>query len=65
MTAYAHLDSIAVKMRSTVGQGDKVGEVGQSGGVDQPQLHFEIRIPPEPDARAKPVDPALLLPGMR
>lgn len=65
VTAYAHLDSIGVKMRSSVAQGDKVGEVGQSGGVDQPQLHFEIRIPPEPDASAKPVDPALLLPGMR
>ncbi|CAN5302400.1 hypothetical protein BH09PSE2_BH09PSE2_09830 [soil metagenome] len=65
VTAYAHLDSIAVKMRSAVSQGDSVGTVGQSGGVDRPQLHFEIRYPPEPEASAKPIDPALLLPGLR
>ena len=65
VTAYAHLDSIGVKMRSSVGQGDKVGEVGQSGGVDRPQLHFEIRFPPEPDASAKPIDPVLVVPGLR
>jgi murein DD-endopeptidase MepM/ murein hydrolase activator NlpD len=65
VTAYAHLDAIAVKMRSTVAQGDKVGGVGRSGGVDPPQLHFEIRYPPAPEASAKPVDPSLLLPGLK
>lgn len=65
VTAYAHLDSIAVKMRSAVAQGETLGAVGQTGGVDRPQLHFEIRYPPAPDASAKPVDPALLLPGLR
>ena len=65
VTAYAHLDTISVKMRGQVLQGIPIGTVGQSGGVDRPQLHFEIRFPPQPDASAKPIDPALLLPNMR
>jgi murein DD-endopeptidase MepM/ murein hydrolase activator NlpD len=33
-----------------------------SGGVTEPQLHFEIRYAPSPQERAKPIDPALVLP---
>ncbi len=43
VSAYAHVQSFAVKPGQTVKQGDYVGRVGQSGNVDRPQLHFEIR----------------------
>jgi murein DD-endopeptidase MepM/ murein hydrolase activator NlpD len=56
MTAYAHARSIAVKKDSTVKQGDIIGYVGMTGGVQSPQLHFAIR-----DGRT-PVDPELYLP---
>ena len=64
VTAYAHLSKIGVKMRDSVSQGQALGQVGQSGGtVDRPQLHFEIRYAANPRDKAKPVDPAILLPG--
>jgi hypothetical protein len=31
--------------------------------VDRPQVHFEIRYAPNPKDKAKPYDPATLLPG--
>jgi murein DD-endopeptidase MepM/ murein hydrolase activator NlpD len=62
VTAYAHLDKVTVKMRDTVEQGQEIGLVGQSGGVSEPQLHFEIRYAPTPMEKAKPIDPALVLP---
>jgi murein DD-endopeptidase MepM/ murein hydrolase activator NlpD len=62
VTAYAHLDKVSVQMRQTVTQGQEIGEVGQSGGVGEPQLHFEVRYAPTPADKAKPVDPLLVLP---
>ena len=62
VTAYAHLASIEVKMRQQVSQGQEIGLVGQTGGVDRPELHFEIRYAPTPKDKARPVDPMLLLP---
>nr|MBA3811257.1 M23 family metallopeptidase [Caulobacteraceae bacterium] len=62
VTAYAHLDKVSVQMRQTVTQGQELGQVGQTGGVTEPQLHFEIRFAPTPVDKAKPVDPMLLLP---
>ncbi len=62
VTAYAHLASIEVKMRQSVTQGQEIGLVGQSGGVDRPQLHFEIRYAPTPSDKARPIDPMLVLP---
>ncbi|HJQ58450.1 MAG TPA: M23 family metallopeptidase [Vineibacter sp.] len=56
VTAYAHLDKASVTKGSAVKKGQAVGTVGQTGGVSQPQLHFEIR------QRNKPVDPTTLLP---
>jgi murein DD-endopeptidase MepM/ murein hydrolase activator NlpD len=56
MTAYAHARSLTVKKDATVRQGDIVGYVGMTGGVQSPQLHFAIR-----DGRT-PVDPELYLP---
>ncbi|PHY22224.1 LysM peptidoglycan-binding domain-containing protein [Caulobacter sp. BP25] len=62
VTAYAHLSSTAVKMRQQVKQGEQIGAVGATGGVNEPQLHFEMRYAPTVKDKAKPVDPALLLP---
>lgn len=62
VTAYGHLDSIKVKMRERVGQGSEIGSVGATGGVSQPQLHFEIRYASSPTVKAAPVDPAPILP---
>ena len=62
VSAYAHLESIAVAMRQSVVQGDTLGVVGTTGGVAEPQLHFEIRYAPTPAEKARPVDPQLVLP---
>ncbi len=43
MTVYAHMDSMSVRRGATVKVGQKIGTVGATGKVDQPQLHFEIR----------------------
>ncbi|KRA59303.1 peptidase M24 [Caulobacter sp. Root655] len=62
VTAYAHLSSTEVKMRQQVSQGATLGSVGQTGGVTEPQLHFEVRYAPTPKDKARPVDPGLVLP---
>jgi murein DD-endopeptidase MepM/ murein hydrolase activator NlpD len=62
VTAYAHLLSIGVQMRQTVMQGQILGEVGSTGGVAEPELHFEVRYASSPADKAKPVDPLLVLP---
>ena len=46
-TLYAHLSSINVGVGSTVGQGQTIGGVGNTGncyGLDGVHLHFEVRI---------------------
>jgi murein DD-endopeptidase MepM/ murein hydrolase activator NlpD len=62
VTAYAHMGRILVKNRDQVVQGQEIGVIGQTGQVDRPQLHFEIRYAPSPKDKAAPVDPALVLP---
>ncbi|MDB5676980.1 MAG: peptidase, partial [Sphingomonas bacterium] len=62
VTAYAHLGRIAVSNRDQVTQGQQIGVGGQTGAVDQPQLHFEVRYAPTVKDKAKPVDPNLVLP---
>ena len=62
VTAYAHLKSLDVKMRQTVTQGQAIGVVGLTGGVTQPQLHFEVRYAPSTRDKARPIDPMLVLP---
>ena len=62
VTVYAHLANIDVKMRQTVTQGQQIGEVGTSGGVSQPQVHFEVRYNPSAKDKPRPIDPALVLP---
>lgn len=43
MTVYAHLNSMSVRRGARVTVGQKIGTVGKTGKVTQPQLHFEIR----------------------
>ena len=43
MTVYAHMDTMAVRRGHKVSVGQKIGAVGETGKVDSPQLHFEIR----------------------
>lgn len=43
MTVYAHMDTMNVRRGARVKVGEKIGAVGQTGKVDSPQLHFEIR----------------------
>ena len=58
VTAYAHLDKVSVQMRQTVTQGQELGQVGQTGGVTEPQLHFEIRYAPTPGRQGQAGGPA-------
>jgi murein DD-endopeptidase MepM/ murein hydrolase activator NlpD len=55
VTAYAHANSIGVARGQRVAKGDVIGTVGQTGDVDQPQLHFEVR------QGMKPLDPRPLI----
>jgi murein DD-endopeptidase MepM/ murein hydrolase activator NlpD len=62
VTAYGHLSRVDVKMQQRVTQGQQIGQVGSTGGVAESQLHFEVRYAPTPEERARPIDPALVLP---
>ncbi len=56
ITAYAHNDKILVKKGQSVVKGEKIATVGKTGGVNTPQLHFEVR------AGKKAVNPRNYLP---
>jgi len=43
VTAYAHNSELDVKRGDTVRRGQIIAKAGQSGDVQSPQLHFEIR----------------------
>jgi murein DD-endopeptidase MepM/ murein hydrolase activator NlpD len=62
VTAYGHLSKVEVKMQQKVAQGQEIGQAGTTGGVTEPQLHFEVRYAPNPLERARPIDPKLVLP---
>jgi murein DD-endopeptidase MepM/ murein hydrolase activator NlpD len=62
VTAYGHLGRVDVRMQQKVTQGQAIGQTGTTGGVSEPQLHFEVRYAPTPQERARPVDPTLVLP---
>jgi murein DD-endopeptidase MepM/ murein hydrolase activator NlpD len=63
VTAYAHLSRTSVQMRQHVDQGQEIGLVGTSGGVSEPQLHFEVRFKASAGETARPIDPMLVLAG--
>jgi murein DD-endopeptidase MepM/ murein hydrolase activator NlpD len=58
MTAYAHNRSLDVKRGDVVRRGQVIAEVGRSGNVSTPQLHFEVR------KGKTAVNPALYLPSL-
>ncbi|MET0294000.1 MAG: LysM peptidoglycan-binding domain-containing M23 family metallopeptidase [Phenylobacterium sp.] len=62
VSAYGHLARIDVRIQERVAQGQQIGQVGVSGPVPEPQLHFEVRYAPTPQDRARPLDPMLVLP---
>lgn len=43
VSAYAHNDQVMVRKGDSVKRGQQIATVGSSGGVDSPQLHFELR----------------------
>jgi murein DD-endopeptidase MepM/ murein hydrolase activator NlpD len=57
LTAYAHNETMLVRNGQRVVRGQVIARVGETGGVSEPQLHFEIR------DGTKPIDPARFLPA--
>lgn len=43
VTVYGHLQDTAVRSGQQISSGQKIGAAGTSGGVSQPQVHFEVR----------------------
>jgi murein DD-endopeptidase MepM/ murein hydrolase activator NlpD len=48
VTAYAHAKELLVKRGDPIKRGQTIARSGQTGNVDAPQLHFEIRKGPSP-----------------
>jgi len=57
ITAYAHADKLLVARGDVVSRGQVVARVGKTGGIDAPQLHFEVR------KGSQAVDPRKFLPS--
>ncbi len=57
VTAYAHAKELLVKRGDQVKRGQVIARSGQSGNVNAPQLHFEVR------KGASPLDPSKFLSG--
>jgi murein DD-endopeptidase MepM/ murein hydrolase activator NlpD len=57
VTAYANAKELLVKRGDQIKRGDVIAKSGQSGNVDAPQLHFEVR------KGSAPVDPMQFLNG--
>jgi murein DD-endopeptidase MepM/ murein hydrolase activator NlpD len=57
ITAYAHADKLLVTRGDVVSRGQVIARVGKTGGIDAPQLHFEVR------KGSQAVDPRKFLPS--
>lgn len=57
ITAYAHADALLVSRGDVVTRGQVIAKVGKTGGVENPQLHFEVR------RGTKAIDPKKFLPS--
>lgn len=57
VTAYAHASEVLVKRGDSIKRGQTIAKAGQTGTVNSPQLHFEIR------KGSAPVDPTQYLNG--
>jgi len=57
-TVYAHNSKLLVRMGDSVGQGQTIARVGQTGRATGPHLHFEVR------RRGVPEDPMSFLPAL-
>ena len=51
ISAYAHCEELLVKRGDKISRGQVIAKVGATGGVTEPQLHFELR------RGKRPVDP--------
>jgi septal ring factor EnvC (AmiA/AmiB activator) len=51
MSLYGHNQDLLKEVGETVGQGEVVSRVGDSGGLGSPGLYFEVR------RNGKPIDP--------
>ncbi|WP_411291367.1 M23 family metallopeptidase [Sphingorhabdus sp.] len=43
LSAFGHLGRLGVKKGDRVSVGQQIGEVGKTGYMRQPQLHFQVR----------------------
>ncbi len=43
ITAYAHADALLVREGDGVTKGQEIGRIGETGSVETPQLHFQLR----------------------
>jgi murein DD-endopeptidase MepM/ murein hydrolase activator NlpD len=57
VTAYAHAKELLVKRGDQIKRGEVIAKSGQTGNVDVPELHFEVR------KGSAPVDPMQFLTG--
>jgi murein DD-endopeptidase MepM/ murein hydrolase activator NlpD len=55
ITVYANEQSIGVTKGQQVAQGEVIGTAGSTGGIDQAELHFEVRY------QTRPINPRPLL----
>lgn len=58
VTTYAHNSALLVNVGDRIERGQIIARVGDTGGVSQPQLHFELR------QGRKPLDPEGFLVGL-